>query len=29
MGVAIFTLILILVIGYAIYALVKGSRKSA
>ena len=29
MGVAIFTLILILVIGYAIYALVKGSRKGA
>ncbi|MDE2701300.1 MAG: hypothetical protein OXI23_20695 [Gemmatimonadota bacterium] len=28
-GVAIFTLILILVIGYAIYALVKGGRKGA
>ncbi len=29
MDVAIFTLILIVVIGYAIYALVKGGRKSA
>ena len=29
MGVVIFTLILILVIGYAIYALVKGGRKGA
>ncbi len=27
MGVAIFTLIAILLIGYALYALVKGSRK--